>query len=185
MRTSAILSLATLGVVLTGTAANAAPAEPEFPLKSVCTLIEPIGELPRKSCQLFDSVTGDLVGDPQVYTYPPENNLEAPVIAPYTPRAPYVAPAGNDETNDSAPLPTRPTPVVPAPRTPAPVDAAGPTAAPTAEPAPIDASPRTPSPGRPAADGGLLEMADDHAPAVALLAFVILVIALAWRPRTR
>lgn len=204
MRTSAIIVLTTLGVVLSGTAANAAPGDclllgPEGAkqlvcephpstgpvLDSVCTDLEPAGNLPRRSCQSFVIATGELYGGPQIYTYAPENTLSAPVIPPYTPRAPYVAPAGNDESNDSTPLSPRPKPVVPAPRTPDPVEVEEPIAVPTPTPAPIDAAPVSPSPGRPAADADWLDTVDDHMPAVALVAFLVLVLALAWRPRTR
>lgn len=204
MRTQAVIILATLSAVLVPGVANAAPGDclilagrpvcepfppdPDnpFPYDSECTPLESAGELARKSCQTFLTETGELVGDPQTYIYPPENDLEAPPApAPVAPREPYVAPAGNDEANDSTPLSPRPTPVVPAPRTPAPVEAAEPTAAPTSPPARVDAAPVSPSPGRPAAHRSWVDAVDGAVPLVAGIAALVLVLALAWRPRTR
>lgn len=204
MRTQAVIILATLSAVLVPGVAHAAPGDCQilagqpvcepyppnpdnpFPLGSVCTPLAPAGELPRKSCQSFLTETGELVGEPQTFIYPPENDLEAPPVpAPVAPRAPYVAPAGNDEANDSAPLNPRPTPVVPAPSAPATVEAAEPTAAPTTSPARIDAAPISPSPGRPAAHRSWVDAVDGAVPWAAGIAALVLVLALVWRPRTR
>lgn len=71
------------------------PADPDepFPLYSICTPLEPIGGLPRKSCQEYVTATDEPYGDPQIFTYPPENTLTPPSIPSSTPRPTYTPPA--------------------------------------------------------------------------------------------
>jgi hypothetical protein len=194
-----------MGVVLSGTAAHAAPGDclllgPEGakqlvcephpapdvpPLDSVCTPLEPAGNLPRKSCQSYFVATGELYGDPQTYTYAPKNNLEAPVIEPYTPRAPYVAPVESyGSSEDDGPLGPYPAPQpVPTRPAPAPVPVVEDTPAPAETPV-VDAAP-LPAPSGPTAarHETWVDTVDRWVPRVGAFALFVLVMALAWRPR--
>lgn len=89
---------------------------------SVCTPIEPIGGLPRKSCQRFEIATNNPVGNAQIYVYAPANTLTPPPEPQVTPRAPYTAPAPA-----AAPVPSRIVPRVDTPRGSTPTAAPSPT----------------------------------------------------------
>lgn len=199
MRTRAIIILATMSAMLVPGVAHAAPGDclilagrpvcepyppdPDnpFPLDSVCTPLDPIGGLPRKSCQSFLTKTGELVGEPQVFTYPPENHLQPPVIAPAPARPAYVPP------QELPPIVPPLSPEDAAPRTPAPLPtpAVETTPAPaTSEPAPIDAAPRPLPAGPPAAHAdGWSDRVDAVVPWAAGIAAVALLFCLVYRPR--
>jgi hypothetical protein len=54
------------------------PTSNEPPYYSVCTVIDSPSALIRKSCQTFLQATGEAVGDPKIFVYPPTNTLTAP-----------------------------------------------------------------------------------------------------------
>lgn len=196
MRTT-IVAIATLGVAISGVGvAQAAPGdclvlggqlvceavEETPPLTSVCTPLEPVGNLPRSSCQTIVRETGELIGDPQVFTYPPRNDLEAPVVEVPRPREPYVPP-----TRSPAPTVRNSEPTA-APRTPAapvaPVAVEVPVPS-SAAPATVDAVPTRPAPAGPAAAHRRtwVDTVDAVAPWVGLAALFVLVFAVAYRPK--
>lgn len=132
------------------------PADPDAPppFYSICTPIEPIGELPRKSCQVYDRATDLPVGEPQIYVYPPEDGaLPQPTTSAPAPTttseassvsvAPRVTtpPARTVIVSSPSPVPGSPETVVET------VEAAAPTTPPTTTPATSSGASRTkPSP---------------------------------------
>lgn len=170
------------------------PADPDAPPPqySICTPIEPIGELPRKTCQRYDRATDLPVGEPQIFVYPPEDGgltpPPEPTVAPRTSRPiPTVTP--DDQVADQADVDAQDGPV-PIPE----ADLTGTDAGLIPEPVATTtgAAPTAsgPTPARPTNVAGADP--DEHAsfgdwfpPALAGVAFLVLVGALVWKPREK
>lgn len=153
------------------------------PLYSECTDLPPAqgSTLVRRSCQLFRVVDDVAVGDPQTYTYPPENKLPEPTFAPVAERPAYTAPAERPEPVDRPATAAPATPDVPAASAPT---QAAPSPATTSTPARIDAAPRPLPAGPPAAPRDTwVDTVDSVVPWAAGVAALVLVFCLVFRPR--
>lgn len=160
------------------------PRDPNAPppLYSICTPIEPIGELPRKSCQQYVRETNAPVGAPQVFVYPPEDGGLTPPPAPVDRPAPAAtAPAVPVASAPARVVPAAPAVVAPA-STPADPE---PTVAPTpaADPAAPVAEPATPSntPGV-EASASLADKIDSWVPWAAVVSCAVLLMCLVRKP---
>lgn len=175
------------------------PTDPNapFPVYSICTPLEPAGNIIRKSCQDYLTATDEPIGDPQIFNYGTENTLTPPVIPSYTPPPAYVTPTESPVTTrpapTRAPASTRTVVVTEAPET---VRETVEVAAPTTTPATTSAAPTTDAAAAPdwpgltsdddrenwfmsVSDGALLGIAA----VAALVLLLAVVVPPAWRRR--